>query len=106
MLDRDGIIIEDAHYLHRPEDVHFIPGAPEAVAKINKLGFSVVLVTNQAGIGRGYYGWEDFELVQDRIEHELQLVDGLFLRFSLTWIFVPSSAKQERSRQFRVLANI
>ena len=54
-LDRDGWITEDTHYLHRAEGVRFIPGAPEAVADINQLGFPVVLVTNQAGIGRGHY---------------------------------------------------
>ena len=77
-LDRDGVIVEDTHYLHRPDDVRFIAGALEAVARINKLGFPVVLVTNQAGIGRGYYGWEDFELVQRHIERELANVGGWF----------------------------
>jgi D-glycero-D-manno-heptose 1,7-bisphosphate phosphatase len=72
------VIIEDTHYLHRPEDVRFVPGALEAVASMNQFGFPVVLVTNQAGIGRGYYGWRDFELVQEYIERELDLVAGWF----------------------------
>ena len=70
-LDRDGVITEETHYLHRAEDVRFVPGALEAVAEINQLGFPVVLVTNQAGIGRGYYGWRDFEAVQECVEHAL-----------------------------------
>jgi D,D-heptose 1,7-bisphosphate phosphatase len=77
-LDRDGVITEDTHYLHRPEDVRFVPGALEAIAKINQLGFPVVLVTNQAGIGRGYYGLDDFELVQRYIDRELANVGGWF----------------------------
>jgi D-glycero-D-manno-heptose 1,7-bisphosphate phosphatase len=75
-LDRDGVITEDTHYLHRAEDVRFIPGAPEAVADINQLGFPVVLVTNQAGIGRGYYGWLEFEAVQECVERGLASCGG------------------------------
>jgi D-glycero-D-manno-heptose 1,7-bisphosphate phosphatase len=75
-LDRDGVITEDTHYLHRPDDVIFIPGGLDAVVKINRLGFPVVLVTNQAGIGRGYYGWQDFELVQGFIERKLESLGG------------------------------
>ena len=77
-LDRDGVIIEDTHYLHRPEDVQFIPGALQAIADLNKLNFSVVLVTNQSGIGRGYYTWSDFEAVQEYILRELTSFGGWF----------------------------
>ncbi|HYA16071.1 MAG TPA: HAD family hydrolase [Bryobacteraceae bacterium] len=70
-LDRDGVITEDTGYLHRPEEVRFLPGAIEAVARINELGYPVVLVTNQSGIGRSYYGWREFERVQERIRQEL-----------------------------------
>jgi D-glycero-D-manno-heptose 1,7-bisphosphate phosphatase len=77
-LDRDGVIVEDTHYLHRSEDVRFIPGTLEAVAGMNQLGFPVVLVTNQAGIGRGYYGWQDFERVQECIDRELASRGGWF----------------------------
>jgi D-glycero-D-manno-heptose 1,7-bisphosphate phosphatase len=54
-LDRDGVIVEDTHHLHRREDVRFIPGALNSITEMNKLGYPVVLITNQAGIGRGYY---------------------------------------------------
>ncbi len=81
-LDRDGVITEETHYLHRPEDVQFIPGALEAVSRMNELGLAVVLVTNQSGVGRGYYGWQDFELVQTHIESALSArggwVDGVW----------------------------
>ncbi|MGB7554929.1 MAG: HAD family hydrolase [Candidatus Korobacteraceae bacterium] len=75
-LDRDGVITEDTHYLHRAEDVRLIPGAVQAVADINQLGFPVVLVTNQAGIGRGYYGWPEFEAVQECVERGLASCGG------------------------------
>ncbi len=70
-LDRDGVITEDPGYLHKPEDVHFLPGAIAAIARLNDLGLPVVLVTNQSGIGRGFYAWADFELVQQRIQDQL-----------------------------------
>ncbi len=77
-LDRDGVIVEDTRYLHRIADVQFIAGALESVAAMNKLGFPLVLVTNQAGIGRGYYGWEEFEQVEKYIEQELEKAGGWF----------------------------
>lgn len=50
----------DHGYVHRPEDFEFVPGIFELVARANELGYAVVIVTNQAGIGRGYYTEQDF----------------------------------------------
>jgi D-glycero-D-manno-heptose 1,7-bisphosphate phosphatase len=58
------VIIEDPGYLSSPKDVRFLPGAARAVALLNQAGLAVVLVTNQSGIGRGYYTWHEFEAVQ------------------------------------------
>ena len=66
-IDRDGTLNEEVGYLHRPEDVVLIPGAREAVARLNARGLPVLVVTNQAGIGKGKYGWADFQAVMDRI---------------------------------------
>lgn len=63
-LDRDGVIVEDTHYLSRPEDVSVLSGACAAVARCNQLGIPVVLVTNQSGIGRSFYDWRAFHAVQ------------------------------------------
>lgn len=54
-FDRDGTINVDIHYLHRPEDLQFIDGMPEFIKKWNDFGYRVIVVTNQAGIARGYY---------------------------------------------------
>ena len=54
-LDRDGVINVDRGYVHRQEDFEFMPGIFELVRTANKRGYLVVVVTNQAGIGRGYY---------------------------------------------------
>jgi len=66
-LDRDGAVVEETEYLCRVEDVAMIPGAAGVIAAANGRGVAVVLVTNQAGIGRGYYGWGEFQRVQQAI---------------------------------------
>ena len=66
-LDRDGVVVVEADYLCRPQDVALIPGAAEVIAAANRSGISVVIVTNQAGIGRGKFGWADFANVQETI---------------------------------------
>jgi D-glycero-D-manno-heptose 1,7-bisphosphate phosphatase len=71
-LDRDGVIVVDTHYLCRIEDIRMIDGAAAAIARCNALGIPVVVVTNQAGIGRGYYGWDDFRTVQRALTGELK----------------------------------
>ncbi len=66
-LDRDGAIVEEVNYLHRPEDVAFIPGTFEVISRANDLNIPVIIVTNQAGIGRQYYNWSHFIAVQKKI---------------------------------------
>lgn len=60
-LDRDGVINLDHGYVYRREDFEFVDGALAACAQLHRLGLALVVVTNQAGIGRGYYGEEDFQ---------------------------------------------
>ena len=66
-LDRDGTIIEDVSYLSRPEQVELLPGAAEAIARINAALVPVVIVTNQSGIDRGYYSLADYERTEQRL---------------------------------------
>jgi D-glycero-D-manno-heptose 1,7-bisphosphate phosphatase len=54
-LDRDGVLIVDDGYPHDPAKVQWIPGAWQAVRRLNEAGYFVFVVTNQAGVGRGYY---------------------------------------------------
>ena len=59
LLDRDGTIIVDHGYVGSVDRVEFIDGAPEAIARFNRAGIPVAVVTNQAGVARGYYGLDD-----------------------------------------------
>jgi D-glycero-D-manno-heptose 1,7-bisphosphate phosphatase len=70
-LDRDGVIVADTHYLCRVEDMRVIAGAAAAIARCNALQIGVVVVTNQAGIGRGYYDWNAFHAVQGALKAAL-----------------------------------
>ena len=58
-LDRDGTINEEVNYLYKPEDLVILPGVPEALRELKKAGYLLILITNQAGIARGYYTEED-----------------------------------------------
>lgn len=64
-LDRDGVINVDHGYVCKPEDFDFVDGIFELVAEANRLEYLVVVVTNQAGIGRGYYTEADFLALTD-----------------------------------------
>ncbi|HEY3813135.1 MAG TPA: HAD family hydrolase [Caulobacteraceae bacterium] len=54
-LDRDGVLIVDKGYPHRPEDLVFIDGAAAAVRRLRHAGFKIVVVTNQSGVARGLF---------------------------------------------------
>lgn len=77
-LDRDGVLVEEPGYLGRAEDVVMIPGAAAAVARVNAAATPVVLVTNQAGVARGYYGWDGFQAVQAEITAALAAAGARF----------------------------
>ncbi len=70
-LDRDGTIIEEKEYLCRPEEVVVFPGAPQALRRLMDAGYLLFLVTNQSGVGRGYFTMGDVELVHERLLREL-----------------------------------
>ena len=69
-LDRDGTLIAEKNYLHRPEDVEIFPGAGAALKRLTDAGFKLFIVTNQSGIGRGYFTLADAELVNEHLASE------------------------------------
>ena len=71
LLDRDGTIIVDHGYVGSTNRVEFLEGAPEAIARFNRAGIPVAVVTNQAGVARGLYGIDDVERVHRHIAKHL-----------------------------------
>ena len=70
-LDRDGVVVEEVNFLYRVDDVRVVPGAAAVIAGANALAIPVVLITNQSGIARRYFGWREFDAVQAAISEAL-----------------------------------
>ena len=64
-LDRDGVINEEVGYLHKIKDFKFINGVMDSCNYFLSLGYQIIVVTNQSGIGRGLYKEEDFQIVNE-----------------------------------------
>lgn len=71
-LDRDGTINVDTKYLGNPNEVKLLPGSAEAIKKMNDLGYYVIVISNQSGVARGYFGIKDVELVNERLNELLK----------------------------------
>jgi D-glycero-D-manno-heptose 1,7-bisphosphate phosphatase len=67
ILDRDGTIVIDRHYLDNPEGLAFLPGAAEGLRSLYEHGYRLVVITNQSGIDRGYFSLAQMELMHDRL---------------------------------------
>jgi len=71
-LDRDGTINSDEYgYINKPEDLHLYPFAAKAISKLNKMGYLVFVVTNQAGVAYGYFKIEDVEKINAKLVNNL-----------------------------------
>ena len=77
-LDRDGTLIEDPGYISNPDDARLIDRVPGALRRFRDAGYALVVVTNQSGIGRGLYGWDDYEAVASRLD-DLLAAEGIVL---------------------------
>jgi len=66
-LDRDGTLIEERNYLSRPEDVAIFPGVGPALKGLQDIGFKLFIVSNQSGVGRGYFTLADVDRVNGRL---------------------------------------
>jgi D-glycero-D-manno-heptose 1,7-bisphosphate phosphatase len=71
-IDRDGTIIEDTDYPSDPDSVILLPEAAEAIARLNAAGLTVIGVTNQSGIARGYFGEDEYRKVASRVDELLK----------------------------------
>jgi D,D-heptose 1,7-bisphosphate phosphatase len=95
-LDRDGTLIVEKNYLHRPEDVELFLGASAALKKLAVAGFKLFIVTNQSGIGRGYFTLADAESVNRHLANELAR-DGV--HFEKTYIAPEAPGQPSRGRK-------
>ena len=95
-LDRDGTVIEDKDYLHLPEEVVIYPGAGAALRQLQDAGFKLILVTNQSGVGRGYFPIEDVHRVHEHLARELAK-DGV--RFEKIYIAPEAPDAPSRGRK-------
>ena len=81
-LDRDGTLIEHVHYLSDPAAVRLLPGAAEALKKLRRAGFAVVLVTNQSAIGRGMLTEDRLDEIHTEMRRQLAAcgatIDGIY----------------------------
>lgn len=81
-LDRDGVLIIDCGYPHRPDQLVLIPGAAEAVKRLNDAGYVVVIVTNQSGVARGLFSEETMHgfnaLLVERLAESGARIDAVY----------------------------
>ncbi len=74
-LDRDGTLMEDSGYIGDPQRIRVLPGVPEALRVLHDAGYACIVITNQSGVARGYFGEPDVESVH-RMLSELLAVEG------------------------------
>src|SRR5213082_4048917 len=79
-VDRDGTIIEDADYCSHPKQVKSFPGVPQALRRLKSKGFKVIVITNQSGIGRGFFTVAEYRSVESEVAHQLGhgLIDATY----------------------------
>src|SRR6185295_2714086 len=95
-LDRDGVLIEERHYLHKVEEVVIFPGVGLALKRLQDAGFLLFIVTNQSGVGRGYFTMADVEKVHAHLLKELAR-DGV--RIEKTYIAPEAPDRPSRGRK-------
>ena len=79
-IDRDGTLMKDVDYCGDPREVEVFQGAPEALRKLKERGYKIVIVTNQSGIGRGYFTEQAYRAVEKEVARQTgaDLIDGTY----------------------------
>ncbi len=72
ILDRDGVINKDCDYTYRLEDLEILPGVTSGLKKFQEAGYLIIVITNQSGIGRGYFSQGDFEKFNTELLNQLK----------------------------------
>lgn len=77
ILDRDGVInVDSDQFIKSPEEWKPIPGSLEAIARLNQWGWRVVVASNQSGVGRGLFGLDTLNAINDKMVKSLAQVGG------------------------------
>jgi len=92
-LDRDGTLIVEKNYLCKPEDVEIFPATPVGLKRLSDAGFKLFIVSNQSGIGRGYFTLADVERVNEHLCRELACDGVRFVK-----IYIAPERPDEPSR--------
>jgi len=83
LIDRDGTINVEKHYLSDPDQLQLIPGVGPALRRLTQAGYGIAIITNQSGIARGYFNLERLEQIHDRLNAMLAAegvtVDGIYI---------------------------
>jgi D-glycero-D-manno-heptose 1,7-bisphosphate phosphatase len=98
LLDRDGTLIRELHYLHEPDKVVLERNVATALRRLQDAGYLLIVVTNQSGIGRGLFGEEDYRAVQARLT-ELLAAEGVRLAGAYHCPHHPTEARGEYLRE-------
>jgi D-glycero-D-manno-heptose 1,7-bisphosphate phosphatase len=79
-VDRDGTLIHDADYCSDPKQVEVFPGVPQALQRLKAKGFKIIVITNQSGIGRGFFTLDQYRAVEAEVLRQLgdHLIDATF----------------------------
>ncbi len=75
-IDRDDTIAKDVPYCDSPDKFHLFPGIPEQIKRLNDAGFLVIMITNQSGIGRGYFTEEALGKIHDKMNSDIEAAGG------------------------------
>ncbi|MGL1936014.1 MAG: D-glycero-beta-D-manno-heptose 1,7-bisphosphate 7-phosphatase [Fibrobacterales bacterium] len=82
LLDRDGTLNVDHGYVYRIEDFEWISGVPEALKMLSQAGYTLIVISNQSGISRGYYSLADLEILENAMVEDLKnhgvTIDGFY----------------------------
>ena len=98
-LDRDGVINVDHGYVSTWERFEFLPGVPDALRALQDAGYLLIVVSNQSGIGRGYYSESDVDLLNQAIAEYLDSTAGVTLSGFYHCPHHPTEAEGEFLRQ-------
>ena len=76
-IDRDGTIMHDADYCSDPKQVQILEGAAAALSRLKKAGYKIIVITNQSGIGRGFFTEKQYRAVEAEVARQLSAQSGI-----------------------------